>query len=151
MTAPPRDLDGEVRLHIYGEFVASGRPPAVAETASALACAEREIAEAYRRLEQAHVIVLAPGTLNVWMANPLSAVPTAFRVETANGSFWGNCVWDALGVVAMLGRDGRVSTSCPDCGEAMTLTVENGELGATDGVAHFAVPAARWWENIGFT
>ena len=151
MAASEADIDRDVRLHIYGEFVAGGRPPTVAETASALGRDEREIADAYHRLEQAHVIVLAPGTLNVWMANPLSAVPTPFRVETATGSFWGNCVWDALGVVAMLGRDGRVSTSCPDCGEAMTLAVRNGELRATDGVAHFAVPAARWWDNIGFT
>ncbi len=145
------ELDDDVRLHIYGEFVATGRPPTVAGTASALDRAEDEIEAAYRRLEQARVIVLAPGTLNVWMANPLSAVPTPFRVETAHGSFWGNCVWDALGVVSMLGRDGRVLTSCSDCGEAMTLAVQNGELGATGGVAHFAVPAARWWENIGFT
>jgi hypothetical protein len=151
MAAPTPDIDGDVRLHIYGEFVASGRPPTVAETASALGRAEDEVGEAYRRLEQARVIVLAPGTLNVWMANPLSAVPTPFHVETAQGAFWGSCVWDALGVVSMLGREGRVSTSCSDCGEAMTLAVQNGELGATDGVAHFAVPAARWWENIGFT
>ena len=150
--APSRsDLDRDVRLHLYGEFVASGRPPTAAETASALGRTEEKIEDAYRRLEQAHVIVLAPGTLNVWMANPLSAVPTPFRVETARGSFWGNCVWDALGVVGMLGREGRVSTSCPDCGEAMTFAVENGELRTSDGVAHFAVPAARWWENIGFT
>jgi hypothetical protein len=151
MATARADLDRDVRLHIYGAFVASGRPPGVAETAAALGRTEDEIEGAYRRLEQGRVIVLAPGTLNVWMANPLSAVPTPFRVETAQGSFWGSCVWDALGVVAMLGREGRVSTTCPDCGEQMTFTVEDGELGACDGVAHFAVPAARWWENIGFT
>ncbi len=151
LATSPSDVDRDVRLHIYGAFVASGSPPTAAETASALGRTEGEVEDAYRRLEQAHVIALAPGTLNVWMANPLSAVPTPFRVETAQGSFWGNCVWDALGVVAMLGREGRVSTSCPDCTEGMTLAVEHGELRASDGVAHFAVPAARWWENIGFT
>ena len=144
-------LDNDVRVSVYGEFVATGRPPTVAETAAALDRAEDEIEAAYRRLEEARVIVLAPGTLNVWMANPLSAVPTPFRVETARGLFWGNCIWDAFGVVAMLGREGSVSTSCPDCGEAMTLVVRDGALESTDGVAHFVVPAARWWENVGFT
>jgi hypothetical protein len=151
LAASRSDIDRDVRLHIYGAFVASGRPPTAAETASALGRTEDEVEDAYRRLEEARVIVLAPGTLNVWMANPLSAVPTPFRVETARGSFWGSCVWDALGVVAMLGREGRVSTFCPDCGEPIAFVVRNGELGASDCVAHFAVPAARWWENIGFT
>jgi hypothetical protein len=32
----------------------------------------------------------------------------------------------------------------------MQLEVERGELHA-DGVAHFAVPAAHWWDDIGFT
>jgi hypothetical protein len=144
-------LDNDVRLHVYGTFVEVGAPPSVAETASALARGADEVADAYRRLEQAHVIVLAPGTLNVWMANPLSAVPTAFEAETERGTFFGNCIWDALGVVAMLGGRGHVRTACADCGEPIALPVEDYALGPVDGVAHFAVPAARWWENIAFT
>jgi alkylmercury lyase-like protein len=145
------DLDNQVRLHVYERFVADGRPPAVAETAAALGVGEDEAADAYRRLEQARVIVLAPGTLDVWMANPLSAIPTPFRAETESGSYWGNCIWDGLGVIAMLGGDGTLATSCPDCGEAMTLTVEKRALQPAGGVVHFAVPARRWWDNIAFT
>jgi hypothetical protein len=106
---------------------------------------------AYRRLEAARVLVLAPGTPNVWMASPLSAAPTTFRVSTARGDFWGTCAWDALGVVAMLGDEGTVRTRCPDCNEPMDLRVEGGELRSAEGVAHFVVPARRWWENIAFT
>ena len=144
------ETDNAVRVHLYERFVAEGRPPGVAETAAALALDEAEAAQAYRRLEQAHVIVLAPGTTNVWMANPLSAVPTAFPVETERGSFFGNCIWDALGTVAMLGRSGRVETRCPDCQEPLVFTVRDGELEPVDAVVHYAVPAARWWENIAF-
>ena len=97
------------------------------------------------------MIVLAPGTLDVWMANPLSAVPTPFRVETEGRGYFGNCVWDALGIPAMLGVDGRVDTSCPDCGEPLTFSVRESELEPVDAVAHFAVPAVRWWENIAYT
>ena len=146
------DLDNRVRLYIYERFVADGRPPTAAKTAAALEMAEDQAEDAYRRLEQGRVIVLAPGTTSVWMANPLSAVPTRFRVVTDDGrSWWGNCVWDALGVLAMVGSDGMVDTSCPDCGEKIELRVESGELQPVDAVIHFAVPAARWWENIGFT
>lgn len=110
-----------------------------------------EAEAAYRRLEAARVLVLAPGTSKIWMANPLCSSPSQFRVETPRGEYWAICAWDALGVVAMLGGEGVVHTHCPDCGEPVTLDVDAGELRATQGVAHYGVPARRWWENIAFT
>lgn len=145
------DVDTRVRLHVYERFLDDGRPPTADETAEALGLAREEAEESFDRLEAAHVFVFASGSRNIWMANPLSAFPTPFWVETPRGGFWGTCIWDAFGVVAMLGGSGTVSTQCADCGAAMELTVENGVLAESDGVAHFAVPARRWWENIGFT
>ncbi len=145
------DFDTRVRMTLMERFLGEGRPPSVGDAAQALDAEEEAVAAAYRRLEQARVIVLAPGTLAVWMANPLSAVPTSFRVETERGSYWGNCIWDALGIPAMLGSDGTVATVCHDCGDSLTYRVAGGELEHLDGVVHFAVPAARWWDNIAFT
>jgi hypothetical protein len=142
--------DAEVRRYLYERFVATGRPPTAAQTAAALRLNEDEAAAAYRRLADAHVIVLEPGTTAVRMAAPLSAKPTPFLVTTDLGRFYGNCVWDALGVAAMLDADARIDTDCADCGEAMLLEISGGEVQA-DGVAHFAVPAAHWWDDIGFT
>jgi hypothetical protein len=86
------------------------------------------------------------------MANPLSARPTAFRVRTVDGrSYFGTCSWDGPGVLAMLGVDGTVSTACPDCEEPLIMEIRGGELQPIDAVAHFAVPAASWWEDIGHT
>lgn len=144
-------LEGRVRGHIYERFVEDGRPPLVEETAGALGVSRDEAEAAFRALEQAHVIVLAPGTTDVWMANPFSAVPTAFPVETERGVYFGNCIWDALGIVAMLGGSGRVSTRCPDCGEQLEFRVRDRRLAPVDAVVHYAVPAGRWWENIGYT
>jgi Alkylmercury lyase len=144
--------DTRIRLHLYERFLADGRPPTAAETAAALGLTTEEAEDAYRRLEEGHVIVLAPGSTDVWMANPLSAVPTPFRVVADDGrSWWGNCVWDAFGVLAMVGADGVVFASCPDCGEPLELRVRKDELEAVEAVVHFAVPAAHWWDNIGFT
>jgi Alkylmercury lyase len=146
------DLDNRVRLHVYERFVADGRPPTAAETGGTLEIGTNDALAAYRRLADSRVIVLAPGTTNVWMASPFSAVPTRFRVVTDDGrSWWGNCAWDALGVLAMVEADGMVDTSCPDCGQKIELRVTDGELEPVDAVVHFAVPARRWWENIGFT
>ena len=134
--------DADVRLAIYERFVENGEAPTAWDA---------EATEAFRRLAAAHTIVLKPGTDEILMAAPLSAVPTDFRVATERGAFWGNCVWDGLGVIAMLGGDGTVETRCADCDEAMTLRAEGGELVEGDGIAHFAVPAAHWWDDIGFT
>lgn len=143
--------DGDVRVHLMERFLAEGRPPSVGESAVALDASEEDVAAAYRRLQEQRVIVLAPGTLDVWMAAPLSAVPTPFPVETERGTYYGNCIWDALGIPAMLGCEATIAASCADCGDPLPIRVRNGELRDGDGVAHFAVPAARWWDNIGHT
>ena len=145
------DLDTRVRLEIYERFVANEAPPAVGEVAAALDISEDEAAAAYRRLHEGRVIVLMPGMPSIWMANPLSAIPTAFRVSTPRGEYWGNCIWDALGVVAMLGGDGSVETRCADCDKPMHVRVSGSRMVDGDGLAHFAVPAAHWWDDIGFT
>jgi len=142
--------DRQVRLHVMSTLVGEGRAPSVRETAVALGLSDEDAAAAYDRLQEGHVIVLAPGTRNVWMANPLSAVPTPFTVEVGYRRWYGNCIWDALGVAAMLAADAKVRTTCPDCGHPMTLEVSADAI-AGEGIAHFAVPAARWWENIGYT
>jgi Alkylmercury lyase len=55
--------------------------------------------------------VLKPATNELRMANPFSAVPTAYRVHAAGQWWYGNCAWDALGICAALRTDGRVETS----------------------------------------
>ena len=144
--------DTEVRLHIYDAFLSTGTPPSVADTARALRVSEGEVSTAYERLAANRVIVLRSGTRDVLMAAPLSAVPTRFDVKVADGrSYHANCVWDALGVLAMLGQDGVVDATCADCDAPVALRVEGGRLVPSDAVVHFAVPAARWWEDIVFT
>jgi hypothetical protein len=135
---------------LYERFVDEGEAPSARDVADALSMPTEDVEAAFRRLAEGRVIVLMPGTTEIWMAPPFSAVPTSFRVKTPRGSFWGNCIWDGLGTIAMLGGEGTVETRCLDCDEPMELSVEGGGL-ANGGVAHFAVPAARWWDNIGFT
>ena len=145
------ELDCDVRLCVYRRLLADGRPPTHEQVAGELEVGVGEAEAAFRRLEAARVLVFMPGTLDVWMANPLSGVPTDFRVETAGGSHYANCIWDAFGVVAMLGTEGKVRTHCPCCREPMELRVRDSKLEPADGVAHFAVPARHWWDDIGHT
>ncbi len=144
-------LDLDVRLHVYDRFVGSGGPPTPAETAAALGVVVAEVEAAYRRLAEQRVLVLHPGTLHIWMAMPFSSAPTAFRVEAGGRAWWANCAWDALGIPAALGEDAAISSRCPDCEEPLRLEVADARPPEASWLVHFAVPASRWWEDIGFT
>jgi hypothetical protein len=96
-------VDSAVRVKIYRFFVDQGRPPVPAELAEALEMDQASVEDSVRRLAEGHVLVLAAGTPYIWMANPLSALPTPFVADTGGRAWFGNCIWDALGIVAMLG------------------------------------------------
>jgi hypothetical protein len=151
MAAVTEELDRRVRLRLYERFAEEGRPPTYQQLAEDLDLDPAAVVHAFRRLAEGRVIVLEPGTLDVWMANPFSARPTGFRVEAGERWWWGTCAWDAPGILAMLGVDGVVRTACPDCHNPLELRVEDGSPGPVEAVAHFAVPARKWWEDIGFT
>ncbi len=150
MDSPTSELDARLRLFVYRHFVDAGRAPARSEVAERLGLAPEEVAAAFQRLGEGKALVLQPESVEVLMAEPFSAVPTSFEVEVAGRRWWGNCIWDALGIPAMLGRDARVRTSCGDCGEAMELAVEGGRLRGAEGVVHYLVLARKWWEDVVF-
>ena len=145
------EVDSRVRLSVYQHFVRSGVAPTTREVGDELGASPSLIAESYERLATAHVLVLDPVTRNLWMAMPFSAVPTAFRVRGTDGEWWANCAWDALGISAMLQSPVEISSSSSGCGDPPPIRTTGRALSAGAGVVHFAVPAASWWDDIGFT
>jgi hypothetical protein len=145
-------FDLDVRRHVYFSIVANGRPPSTSDVAAALGLAEDDAASAYRRLHDAHALVLFPDTTDIWMANPFCFAPTPHRVHAGGRSWSGTCCWDSLGIPAALHGDGRIDTECACCGEPLALAVADGELvEGSELLCHVLVPARRWWEDIGFT
>jgi alkylmercury lyase-like protein len=144
-------LDRDVRLAVSRKFIDEEVPPAVDELAAQLGTDAPTIEASLRRLEDAHMLTLVPGTSSVWMAFPFSAIPTPFEVRVGHRRYFANCIWDALGIPVCLDADATIDSSCPDCSEPLRLEVRNGSLVPAEGVIHFAVPAARWWEDIGAT
>lgn len=142
------ELDKKVRCHVYDTVMQSGKTPTVTETAAALAQTEDEIRASFNRLADAHMLVLQKGSGEILMANPFSAIPTPFLVTAGGKSFYANCIWDAMGIPAMLGQDATIDASCGCCGTAMSLEITNGAIVSPKGIAHFAIPARRWWDDI---
>ena len=144
-----RDLS--LRAATYGLFVELGRVPNAGEVADACELSEADVVSGWQRLHEQHALVLDPARRGILMANPFSAVPTAYRVQ-ADGRWWyANCAWDAFGICAALHADGRIETSCPDCGEALTVEVREQRPDDESLLFHCLVPAARWWDDIVFT
>jgi hypothetical protein len=108
-------FDQQIRAYVYDAIFRHDTIPTADAIASGLACLPSDVAAAFQRLAQGHVLVLQKDRDEILVANPFSAVPTPFQVEVEQSVFWGNCVWDALGILAMLKRDGRVLASCGDC------------------------------------
>jgi hypothetical protein len=145
-----RALDKLVRGYVYDSVMRAGLPPTIAETSSALARLPNEVGDSFQRLADGHILVLQKGSGEVLMANPFSAVPTPFLVKAGGRSYYGNCIWDAMGIPAMLKQDATIEASCGCCSTAMNLKVTNGSLEQSPGIAHFAIPAAHWWDDIVF-
>ena len=144
-------LDLEVRNRTYGGFVECGRPPTAEDVARAAGLPAEDVRGAWRRLHDAHALVLNRAGDELLMANPFAAVPTAHRVHAAGRWWYANCAWDAFGVCAALHVDGLVETSCPDCAEPLRVEVRDEQPGDDTLLFHCLVPATRWWDDIAFT
>jgi hypothetical protein len=136
----------DLRNRTYSAFVELGRAPVASELGD-----EAEVRAGWRRLHEGHALVLNADADEIRMANPFSAVPTAYRVYASGRWWYANCAWDAFGICAALQVDGRIKASCPDCGE--TLMVEVHDHRPDDGslLFHCLIPATRWWDDIVFT
>jgi hypothetical protein len=144
-------FDTQVRLELYREFARTAEPPTIESIAEKMQAPADNIRAALESLAAVKAIVLQPESREILMANPLCAVPTPYRVRIQDRSYFGSCVWDALGIIAMLQSDAVLDSSCACCGEAMTIGVRGGHVARMHGIIHFAIPAKRWWENIVFT
>jgi hypothetical protein len=122
-----------LRRTIFASFAATGEPPRVDDL------------EGLRALAEQHVVVLGEDD-RIAMAHPFAAHDRGARAEAGGRTWRGSCAWDAFGIVAALGlRDAEVVDA-----SGIRVAFRDGRPGA-DAVFHVAVPAARWWADIGFT
>ena len=151
MTQIEQDQLWQARAYIYQQFAAAARPPTVDQVADHFHLSRPEGEALFRELDRVHAFFLEPGTFEIRIANPFSAVPTDYRVTSQGRAYWANCGWDALGIPAALHADAQIETVCAQSGEPLHLAVQDGRLLPTDVVIHFLVPFAQWYEDMIFT
>src|SRR5262249_50573112 len=135
-----------LRNRTYAAFAELGRAPLAGELGE-----ERDVVQGWRRLHEAHALVLEPGSDEIRMANPFSGVATPYRVHAQQRWWYANCAWDAFGICAALDVDGRIESVCPDCGEPYAVEMSGKRIDRPDLLFHVLVPAADWWDDIVFT
>ena len=132
------ETDLELRNRTYRRFVELGRAPAPEELGP-----RGEVLAGWRRLHASHALVLDGDAIR--MAHPFSALPTPYSVLAGERWWYGNCAWDAFGICAALGVDGRI--------EHRDIVVEVRDRSPDEEslVFHCLVPAAHWWDDIVYT
>ncbi|HEY6065533.1 MAG TPA: organomercurial lyase [Thermoanaerobaculia bacterium] len=155
------DFDTEVKTAIYRWVAETTRVPTAAELAQALRTEPDEIRDAYRRLFTKRVLFLEPDGETIRMAPPFSGVETQHRVLVGGRLYFANCSWDALGIPAALHAEAEVFSRCEQTLEPIHLRVSRDgpapepagpeTPGPKTVVAHFAVPAAKWWADLVYT
>jgi len=146
------DFDTSVKLNIYDTLARTTQAPTSFEVAQALQAPLEAVEAAFHRLHQKRLLVPEPGDpSHIRMAPPFSGVQTPFRVLIQDKVYYANCAWDALGIPAALHQDAVVEAPDGQTGEPMTLEVRQAQPVPRPCLIHFAVPAARWWEDIIYT
>lgn len=144
------DIDARVRAAIYGWFVEHNEAPSAADLAAALGRTREAIRDAYGRLFRKQVLFLEPDG-EIRMAPPFSGVPTQHQVRVGDRTYFANCSWDALGIPAAMHAPAQVLSRCEQTLEPVHLGVGLEGPAPENVVAHFAVPAAKWWADLVYT
>lgn len=146
------DFDISVKQAVYSLVAASGAMPDSSRVADEVGASVKEVEEAFARLHKKRLLVPEPNDPSrIRMAPPFSGVPTPFLVKARRNAYYANCVWDALGVSAALHADAVVEAADAHTNEPMTLEIRGGSPLPQECVIHFAVPAAKWWDDIIYT
>jgi hypothetical protein len=147
----PEQTLWDIRAFVYRHFADTTHAPSMNETAAAFALTHEQAASAYQALHERHAFFLAPGTHNILMANPFSAIETTFRVHANGQYYFANCAWDSLGIPAALHANADVEAVCAQSGEPIILQVRDRQVSESDVLMHFLVPFQHWYDDLVFT
>ncbi len=143
------EADWDVRRYIYDIFAGAGKLPEAQDIAQQFGTTVIDAIASLRRLHLAHALFLRPGSDEILMANPLSAVATDYGVEVRTSLLHANCAWDSLGIPAMLKRDSKIAARHPLGNETIGYAVKSGKLiGNPSLCVHFAKPFRNWYDDI---
>jgi hypothetical protein len=143
-------FERDVRAAVYRHLLDTGSAPSAEDLAVVLDAPPDTVRSALRALADDHALVLQPDGASIRMAHPFSGVATDASVAIGARTWFANCVWDGLSIIGLLGGSGRLTTHSPASGTPIVFDVAD-HVVRGHAIAHFLVPAARFWDDIGYT
>lgn len=139
----------DLRLAVYGEFVA-GLTPTLATLTAATGLTADEVRIGLAELHTARHVVLADDGETIRMAHPFTSVPLGFSVMSGGTVWLGGCAWDSFAFPHLLPGhpEALVATTCPGCDAPHAWVVTADAPPAGEQVAHFLVPTAHIWDDV---
>jgi hypothetical protein len=116
---------------IMRRMVETGRAPHYTELAARLGCAVEEGRQVLHRVIDAFVPGwLYPETDYIASFPPFSNLPTQYHISVAGQQLWfAQCGFESLAVTWLFpGQVVRIDAPCLDCGQPMTLEMEDGRF-----------------------
>lgn len=151
MTHITDDLIWAVRAFVYQRFADTARAVNIDEVAAQFRLTQDVAAEVFNELDRRHAFFLEPGTHDIRIANPFSAVPTDFVVRAQGREYWANCAWDSLGIAAALHCDAEINATYAEDDQPLMLTIRDGVVHHPPAVVHLLVPVRNWYDDMIFT
>jgi hypothetical protein len=110
-----------------------------------------EVENGLKALADNHALVLHPNSLEIWIAHPFALFPTLFWVRTEEKQWWGNCAWCSFGIASLTTENTRIYTKLEGEEHPLTIHIRTSRVVENDYVAHFPVPASKFWDNVIYT
>lgn len=145
------DLIWNARAYVYQHFAETTFAPSLDAVAAHFQLSREETIEVFDELNARHAFFLEPGTHDIRIANPFSAVPTDFIVQVQSKAYYANCAWDALGIAAALHSDAVINATYAEDDAPLALTIRDGHVQHLEAVVHLLVPFANWYDDMVFT
>jgi len=141
-----------VRTFIFETFVATTRAPQLTEIMQAFNLSTEQATDVLFALHEKHAIFLDPGTIDIRIANPFSAIPTPFLVDVNDKTYTANCAWDCFGVVAALhAKEALIHSVCTQSAMPVHMEIHQGQVVPTSTLIHVLVPFQQWYDDMVFT
>jgi hypothetical protein len=119
-----------VHRQVLRHFATTGTAPSDADLAEVAAGAGLDPRAVLRRLAEDDLVAVDEAGQLV-AAYPFSPTPTPHLVDAAGVRMYAMCAVDALGIPAMLGRDATITSTDPQIGDPIAVTVTNGDAAFT--------------------
>lgn len=143
------NLIWNVRAFVYAWFAEYTRAPEANDIAKHFSISTLQASQVLLTLHEKHALFLEPGTANIRMANPFSAIPTSFLVNVHGKTYSANCAWDCFGIAAALcASEASIESICTASGERIHVEIRAGQVAGASEIVHFLLPFRRWYDDL---